>query len=504
MLVSNSENDQNSYQVALDTSGEIWKQQIYLVLTKEERKSTFLFWGEALVVLAYIALGANKWNRKMNKPENYFVFASLFLGVLYLVCVPVFQVPDEVNHYVRAYGIVHGYLLTPKDGMLPIPYNLIPYEWHTYSPYFLFHNWGNVIDGTSAILHNNVNMALYSPVSYVLQIIGIGIGEIISDNTYVLVHLGSLANMLGCTAIIYYAIKLIPYGKNILMVISLLPMAIQERASLSVDGITYALVVLVMAYCLWIRAEELVMNRKHYIILYSLLFMVSSCKVVYFVAGFMILLIPNQSFGNRMKGIIHKVIGCLLVLINSVGWFAIANGYLANTRAGGSSQEKVDYILNNTDRYLYILDKTFWLEGFQYAQQLIGSQLGSLNIQVNDIVILLFIILICKIYYQEKNQCIKSDNYVITAYMLLSVMAMILLIATSLYIQWTDIGASTYSIEGLQGRYFLPILPFVLIAFMNKSGEAAEQRNVIESAFMIVTLNLLALADILAYSSIFN
>lgn len=144
--------------------------------------------------------------------------------------------PDEVNHYVCAYGIVHGYLLSPEGGNMPIPDNLIPYEWYTYTPYILFHHFKMNINSLDSIIHNNVNMALYSPISYIFQVLGIGIADLFCNNTYILVLAGSVTNIAGCTILIYYAIKFVPYGKGVIAFISLLPMALQERASLSVDA----------------------------------------------------------------------------------------------------------------------------------------------------------------------------------------------------------------------------------------------------------------------------
>ncbi len=183
----------------------------------------------AFLFATVICLICQKKKECFSKPENLFLLLSLVLCPLYLFCVPVFQVPDEVNHYVRAYGIVHGYLLSPEGGNIPVPENLVPYEWYTYTPFIMLKHFNMQIDPAASIMHNNVNMALYSPVSYVFQVLGIGAADFVSDNTYLLVMAGSIANMAGCTLLLYYAVKYIPYGKEVLAFISLLPMALQER-----------------------------------------------------------------------------------------------------------------------------------------------------------------------------------------------------------------------------------------------------------------------------------
>lgn len=87
-----------------------------------------------------------------------------------------------------------------------------------------------------------------------------------------------------------------------------------------------------------------------------------------------------------------------------------------------------------------------------------------------------------KIYYREKAKRERAD-YLAEAVMVVVSLSIVLLIATSLYMQWTDIAASTYSIEGLQGRYFLPILPLLCCGFlsMEKMGRQMYRDAAVES-----------------------
>ncbi len=455
----------------------------------------------AFLFATVICLICQKKKECFSKPENLFLLLSLVLCPLYLFCVPVFQVPDEVNHYVRAYGIVHGYLLSPEGGNIPVPENLVPYEWYTYTPFIMLKHFNMQIDPAASIMHNNVNMALYSPVSYVFQVLGIGAADFVSDNTYLLVMAGSIANMAGCTLLLYYAVKYIPYGKEVIAFISLLPMALQERASLSVDAITYAAVAAILAFCLYMRHSKGKMGRREIALMYLLIGLVSSCKVVYFPAAFLFFLIPGERFGSSKKEWAHKAAGVAEVAVCSVGWLMIAKNYLGNTRAGGDTAEKIQFIFQNPGRYLYILDKMFWKNEEGFIQEMIGSKLGSLNITVNAILILFIMMLFFKVYYKEKGRREKPD-YLAESVMLILSLGIVLLIAASLYLQWTDIAASTYSIEGLQGRYFLPVLPLICCGFLSvrENGQTDTQGS--SSAVIgLYVINLLVLMDVISFSS---
>lgn len=474
----------------------------YLLLSVSGRKRLFTWAAIILMTAVYLTWQiVQKKKEWFAKPENLFLLLSFFLCPLYLFCVPVFQVPDEVNHYVRAYGIVHGYFLSPEGGNIPIPDNLIPYEWYTYTPFIMLKHFNMQIDPAGSIMHNNVNMALYSPVSYVFQALGIGAADLLCNNTYLLVMAGSIANMAGCTLMLYYAVKYIPYGKEALVFISLLPMALQERASLSVDAITYAAVAAILSFCLYMRYRKSQMDRKEMVLMYLLIGLVSSCKVVYFPAAFLFLFIPREGFGSRKRELLHKAAGMAEVAVCSLGWLMIAKNYLGNTRAGGDTAEKIQFILQNPGRYLYILDKMFWKNEEGFISEMIGSKLGSLNITVNAILILLIIMLFYKVYYKEKSRRGQPD-YLMEAVLSVLSLGIVLLIATSLYIQWTDIAASTYSIEGLQGRYFLPVLPLICCGFLSvsRNGQTGGQ-GCSNGILGLYVVNLLVLMDVVSFSS---
>lgn len=237
-------------------------------------------------------------------------------------------------------------------------------------------------------------------------------------------------------------------------------MALQERASLSVDAITYAALVIMLSFCSYMRHKRLRINR------------------------------------GKMTSV-----GVMEALVFSVGWLAIAKNYLGNTRAGGDAVEKLKFIIHSPGRYLYILDKMFWQNEEGLIGEMLGSKLGSLNIAINIMLILFIMMLFFKIYFAEKMKREQPD-YLEESVMVLLNIGIVLLIATSLYVQWTDIAASTYSIEGLQGRYFLPVLPLICCAFLSAKREKIDMNKGDGSAILgLYVINLLVLMDVASFSS---
>ncbi|MDE7285831.1 MAG: DUF2142 domain-containing protein, partial [Lachnospiraceae bacterium] len=96
----------------------------------------------------------------------------------------------------------------------------------------------------------------------------------------------------------------------------------------------------------------------------------------------------------------------------------------------------------------------------------------------------------------------KQADYLAETVLLCLSLGIILLIATSLYIQWTDISASTYAIEGLQGRYFLPVLPLICCGFLSARGDEREELLECGSAVTgLYVINILVLMDVVSFSS---
>ena len=447
----------------------IWTRCTYCLLTNSQRvvADILVLWG--LLALGVFILGGTL------SPEKIFLLLSIVLGGLYLFFLPSQLVPDSANHYVRSYMITKGFLLLPNGGQVTIPTNLLPFRNYSYTWYSLLHNFGNSINWNSTESYDAVNMALYSPINYIFQSCGIGLAEVFSNNTHVLQLTGELANYAGCTLIIYEAIRKMPYGKITIAALSLLPMAMQERMSLSADALAYASVVAITAFVVYERQSNGIMRRKDYAVMYSLIILLASCKIIYFTAGFLVLMIPTEKFGDRIKCTFHKIMSVGTLFVFSLGWLLIAaSRYLGNTRGGSTSDVKMDIIFHQPVRYVYIVNKMILENGAEYLFEMIGSKLGPTSITVSDLVILAALIVLITVILCEKSDSCMRDRRVGLFLFGISMMT-ILLVMTSLYVQWTSPEAATYSIEGIQGRYFLPIMPVFLMALLIRKSSGTDE-----------------------------
>ena len=155
-----------------------------------------------------------------------------------------FQIAErDVMHFLRAFGIAKGSLIVPPDGMVDLPSNIVPVGFsapysEVFSVYSMFRG-GDILLSAGNAAYSIQNAALYNPLVYLFCVIGIAAGDFFSDSFYVLITMGRLLNALGCTLMIYLAIRMIPRGKELLCLISLFPINLQ-RAFSSVLDFSYA------------------------------------------------------------------------------------------------------------------------------------------------------------------------------------------------------------------------------------------------------------------------
>ncbi|AUJ29442.1 DUF2142 domain-containing protein [Liquorilactobacillus hordei] len=484
-------------------NGSIWNNVVYNWIPKEKLAKLLIVFQTIIAIIIFgIFKLTNKKNKKL-KIENVFLLVSVVLITLYTFLVPAFRVPDEFQHFIRTYGILHGNFLVPLSGNLSVPHNLIPVlDPVNNTLYETLKNF-NVQLSDHNINMSVINMALYSPQSYIFQLFGMGTTSLFTKNPFILLYSSRLITGLCCTLILYLCVKFIPFGKKTLVVCSLLPMNIAERASLSADGFTYVIVIAVFTFSLYVAFRKENMGKKLITLMYVLLFFLASCKVIYFIIGGIILLIPNKKFGSFSKGLIHKAAGVSFVGLIAVGWLKIASKYLINTQGGSSSSEKVSYIIHHPFWYVELMNKTFWMNLKNYTEQLLTGPLGALNIEINyGLTILIAFVLLRTIYLEKESIKNASKDFIVKNYIILICLINTVLIFTSLFVQWTQVTGNigdTVSIMGIQGRYFLPILPLFLIAQLVPKSindleiQTIKNRNMI---FLAALINILVLANV--------
>ncbi len=423
----------------------------------------------SVFILGVYIVSSIIYYKKGMRIENIFLMIAPLACVFFLVTMPTFKNHDEYYHWLKAYEVSQGTLMTPQEdgvqgSMMPEGVSKVfPTNWTAIDYQTMKQLLSVKLNEDNKGILNPETAAVYSFVQYIPQATGIALARLVTDNVYLITYGGRIVNMIFALLVLYFAIKLMPFGKKLLLIPAMIPIAIEGFTSLSPDAMTISVAFFYIAYILHLafeKKEQLGIKEKGILLISSIV--IALCKIVYIPLVGLILIIPKEKFknaGNKNKILNFCVIAGIAVMINLI-WLAISSRYLSTFREGDS---KIQVLLALQNPILYIQNVlyTFNLNGSNYLLSLFGADLGwGELIKLYSIVPYAFlgIYLFTAITDNELKDKLKKYQIV---WISLVILAIVGLIFTSLYVQWTTVGQT--SIAGIQGRYFLPILPLVML-----------------------------------------
>lgn len=449
-------------------------------ISKNSGEYYIIFIGLLLIEMLLLFI-INKRIKDKYSIEKLFLIIAIPIGLLFMFLIPLGQIPDDSSHFARAYAITEGYLVSPVDdnncGYAPMPKKVI-----TVSTYNgekrLEKNLTNIgAKYDDEIINTSfTNTSIYSFIVYIPQATGIIVGRILHLPISLIAYLGRLFNFIVYLILVYYSIKLLPFLKKYAVFVALIPIAMQEATSLSSDGLTMGISCFLISYILHLKYTKTdKITKKEYLILAVATIVCSLCKIVYFPLVLLIYILPSEIFKSKKEKIIKLSFIVLLCLIINGAWTIYATRYLAEVKPGINSPEQFKYVISDPFNYVKIIIRTIKKEVLEYVYEMLGGRLGLLNVSTKSyypklsIVLMLFLMLTNRLTKRKISYFVKYLSLII-------VIAVIGLIFSSLYVQWTPL--KNVIIEGVQGRYFIPILLLVPIIFMK--GKNSEDKYEID------------------------
>ncbi len=385
--------------------------------------------------------------------HNLFLIFAIIFGIGYSIVIPFARVPDELAHFYRIFSISEGHLLTPvtKAGIGDDIPKALTVDYENYRE--LAAAFGQNLDYSDRTFAIFPGSALYSPFCYIPQTIAMLILRLFTKNVGIIFTGTRLFTLAFSIILIYFSIKLIPYGKITVFVISMLPMTLHQLISLSADSPTISLALFCVSLALYMSQDEVKTKKIHFVLLSSALFILSMCKIVYIVFVLLVFIIPKNKFTSSKSNILYKSLLIFVVVALNVIWLGITSRYFIEFQEGVNIKQQILYVFKNPFRYFLVLCKTFYENSEIYLKQLAGSSFGYYQYPVNiwgfgtGLLVLILSMFACS---QNKYTLrTKSVLFIIT---LLTVG----LTFSALYAQWTPVGSDR--IAGVQGRYFIPLL----------------------------------------------
>jgi len=389
----------------------------------------------------------------------------LILGLLstlsLVILTPPFQVPDEPQHFYRAYQIAQGSLWGTLRGnsagaMLPSSLSTLAMEFtRTHDnavqvpvlPHPLvatLAELGRPLDPGQRTFTNFAAAAIYSPLGYLPQALGIVIGR---------------AAGAGPLGLISYAVWLMPVRPEVAALAGLLPMGLYEYASASADASVIACAFLVTALGLRCQVTGR-MNVLSAIILAGAGTVVCSVKPPYaplLVIGLSALARRGRDWrlASWHAAIVAVALGVTLA------WLASALPLMVpwpQANPAGQLHEMLVHPLH----FLAVLRRTYFSSrGYILYLSAIGV-LGwfTLTLPAFAYVLPSVGLLLCGLARRPEDARLGWWSI---AWNVLMIAAIGTMIAAALYIDWTPLGSPV--VTGMQGRYMLPLLPLAGVTF---------------------------------------
>lgn len=424
---------------------------------------------EALIFILMFVFGVFSlyyFTKNENNMHKVAFIIILLFGITCVFLTPINDVSDELEHCTRSEIVSSGQISTEY---VQIPNNTA-YGYLTIKAVDdLAQNAGNnvfntkiddsKIDYTPTYLNSAFSQNPFY--SYLPQGLGFFLAKILDLNIIWMMWLGRLFNLLFYASIVCLAIKKAPILKFPLLIVSIMPLAIYQAASLSVDGMFSCLAILAFSYFLYFYKTPKI-KWTDIGIFYLAIILSGLLKSPFLALSLLIFLVPKENFEDKRQNIISKL-AIFAVLGIGILWSSYATSVLANSWRGEyfakshvNASEQISYLINNPTFTVQRFFETFTnfptiVERFFFFSNDVRKYSSPLLAVLYMIFFIVFS-LICPLdeKFDAKTKIKGLIIGLITYYGVVFIQ----------YLTWSGVGA-TNVYEGVLSRYFLPLLIFV-------------------------------------------
>ena len=414
-------------------------------------------------------------NGYRKEPKAIRAALALILGAIgsipLILLTPPFQVPDENWHFYRAYELSELKILSEvrngvSGAVLPdsLP-ELVKQSVFT-ADNILYPArptpLAQTIRHASIPLNSSVRhfvafpgSAYYSPLPYLPQAFGIAVGRIFGLGPLGLLYVGRSFNCLAALGLVGFAVYMIPFAGEIILLVGLLPMSLYLYASQSPDAALIACALVFSALSLAAAARgswkgwELAVAAAA-----SAVF--CSVKPVYFpllLAG----LVPYLFQRGKTASVIRSHAILLAVTLGTTAsWMIFAHSSMTLPLSGGHPSEQMSVVMHHPMVLVHALANSLGpVHIIAYYLETVGV-LGWLTVPMSPWIVYILplagLVILRVLGIPTKVEFPLSRRLWLLALAFTSA----LLVFVAMYLLAAGVGQD--KITGVQGRYFIPIL----------------------------------------------
>ena len=448
------------------------------------------------------------------------------MGLAILVITPPFEVPDEPQHFFRAFQFSEGrreaVVLDTEDKfagisstqtatMLPKSLSALVDASDLANVRFKPDNKidlskirASVTTPLNPSEREYLPIPTYPPAAYVPQVVGIWIGRLLGLSPLFLFYSARLCALCAWLALTFFAIRATPILKWAYFLLALMPMTLFMVGSNSSDSIILG-VSFLMSATLFRWAYDSTKGRITMADLGALLAMavvIALSKAIYLSLLFLYFLVPQKKFASRK---IHYLALAAIIAVSIGAYFGWTVLDVPVTLHGPTVQlarygvdrapvpnvspiKQLEFIRLHTVEFAAVLANTFAVFGLYYLYSFVGF-FGWLDTPLPGALVFMYAVALT-------GACFISSDIVNWKQRTLgfSVFAVTTLVSlVYFYLGWNSVGMDR--IGGFQGRYLIPLAPALLLVFSRTSR--SEIRNLFSMlliAFVLLSNSIAAYA----------
>ena len=453
------------------------------------------------------------------KPEVYISIMVLILGLSFMAIITPLSPPDETAHYEYSFQVSN--CIMGEENHL-----LMDADYKDYGSYIGHMNVSSAYKkvlsrfNSKLVLDNEMRemgtdaFEIYF-VTFIPQSLGITLARLCNLNRVKTFYLGRLFNLIFYTICIYIAIKKTPIHKTLFGIIATLPIFLQQASSYSYDCFINGLTFVLIAYLLKFIFVDEKIQIKEYIFIAIVCSLLAPAKTVYGFFAFLFWFVPTQRYKDKKTKIICTLILCavpfyelfvmtkpiiLRIFNNIVELFNTS--YIdqsLNTISIGDDREKitVGQMIRDPLMTIDIFYRTIRYGIKNWLYDSMGRTLsGQSLILPTTLVHIMVIVPLVASFSKEKY--VEPIGFKIVSLLLCVIIGFYIL--GGFLLSWTDMDQMVVDdfggivIQGIQGRYFCPLLPFAFSIFNNKKITIPQKYN----KYIIFT-HLLVVFEVIVY-----
>jgi len=433
------------------------------------------------------------------KPEIFFSIILLVFGTFLIFITPIGAGFDEDTHLGRIWEMSKGVLIPnqylSKGPFYPYAFyqlsyrqdvNLNPISWETWQAQL-----GTKIDWNNMINHKT--RSIYFPTFYLPQAFIVGVlGRVLDMPVAIIYYCLRFSYLISFVIFTYLAIRIVPFGKWIMGLLSVSPMALIQASSISPDAINNGGCFLFIAWVLYLNssAKKAAFSWRDWIITVIFVIMIATFKINSLPLLLLLFLIPRQKFGSKKNLIGFILITFLAVGVIYAGWNVLTSTNLnvISTGETSPSQQLIGIIkdpLHFINAMVYNLETQY---GRYYKEWVGVSGYGYWDMPAPVYWITPILVLIAILVEGTENILDGKKRFWIAIVFL----AIYVLTITVFYLIYNP--PDSIIIPGVQGRYFIIAAPLLFYAFFPRLSHWRSGISWLQAgSILTATISLVAL-----------